>query len=207
MARRYVHAVQTPLIGSTIIMISLSATFVFLYLFSPRHQESPTENIAVPAVLSGIDSRGAVLQPVQLKINRIDVEATITPVGLTLEGDMDIEENPAQLAWYKHGPKPGEEGSAVIAGHYGWNGDIPSIFNELHKLMKGDEIVVFQADGKTKTFVVTKTEVYEPQQDATYVFKSDDGKAHLNLITCQGAWVDAAQSYTERLVVFTDHVE
>jgi len=144
---------------------------------------------------------------VQLKIERIGVLALINPVGLAANGDMAIDENPEQLAWYKDGPKPGEEGSAVIAGHYGWKGSVPSVFNELHTLVPGDEITAIDDKGQTLIFVVIRLETYQPDQDATNVFKSDDGKAHLNLITCQGSWNNSQSTYSERLVVFTDLVE
>jgi hypothetical protein len=39
------------------------------------------------------------------------------------------------------------------------------------------------------------------------VFASNDGGAHLNLITCAGEWNKGKKSYSERLVVFADKVE
>jgi len=152
----------------------------------------------IPAVVFSV--------PTQLRIDGINVAATVQPVGLTPNGDMAIDENPEQVAWYKLGPKPGEEGSAVIAGHYGWKNGVPSIFNDLHTLVKGDKITTIGEDERAVTFVVTRSEVYAPNQDATDVFKSDDGKAHLNLITCQGAWNSRQSTYTQRLIVFADLV-
>ncbi|MFY9228186.1 MAG: class F sortase [Candidatus Microsaccharimonas sp.] len=184
-------------------LISLSATFLYLYFFLPSHtplvgvkQTPAIVHEAIPAVYTPV--------PSQLKIASINVSASVEPVGLTDSGDMDIDDNPEGIAWYKLGPKPGEEGSAVLAGHYGWKNGVPSVFNDLNKLVKGDKITSIGDDGKEKTFIVTRTAVYTPNQDATDVFKSDDGKAHLNLITCQGSWNNSAQTYSERLVIFTD---
>jgi len=142
--------------------------------------------------------------PVQLKISKINVDTTIKAVGLTADGDMDIDENPKQAAWYMLGPKPGQEGSAVVAGHYGWKNGVASVFNDLHTLVAGDEISTLGEDGDILTFVVTRLVTYAPNQDATDVFKSDDGKAHLNLVTCQGSWNNSVRTYSERLVVFSD---
>lgn len=199
------HRVQTVFISVTVLLASLSATFVIMYVFMPRYQaivpaksENPGVHVAPAIIISS---------PVQLKIDTIKVDAVIKPVGLTTQGDMDIDEDPEQLAWYKLGPKPGNEGSAVIAGHYGWKNNIPSVFNDLHTLTKGDEIITVDEDGLETMFVVSRLASYAPEQDATDVFKSDDGKAHLNLITCQGSWNNALSTYTERLVVFTDLVE
>jgi len=33
---------------------------------------------------------------------------------------------------------------------------------------------------------------------------SNDGKAHLNLITCAGVWDEVEKSHSSRLVVFAD---
>lgn len=157
-------------------------------------------NSVAPAVV-------AINPPMKLKSSAINVEAAINPVGITPTGNMDIDENPKELAWYKLGPKPGEKGSAVIAGHYGWKDTVPSVFNDLNRLKKGDTISTYDAAGHELVFVVVGTELYAPTQDATNVFRSNDGKAHLNLITCQGSWNNSARTYSERLVVFTDLVQ
>ena len=190
-------------------VVSLCLTFILLYLFVPSERSTsispPKEVASVQATTVVNELAGA--PPVQLKIDSIGVDAIVNPVGLTSTGDMDIEQDPDELAWYKFGPTPGEEGSAVVAGHYGWKDGVPSVFNNLNKLVKGDEILAYGSDGQMKAFVVTRIELYAPNQDATDVFKSDDGKAHLNLITCQGSWDRAAQTYSERLVVFTEYVK
>jgi len=192
-------------------LLSLCATLILLYIFVPR-QPATAELVPItPPATSPIATPMApvvatVATPAQLMIEGINVAAAINSVGVNTMGDMDIDDDATKVAWYKLGPKPGEEGSAVIAGHYGWKDGVSSVFNNLSKLVKGDTISTIGEDGVTKTFVVTRSEIYAPDQDATYVFKSDDGKAHLNLITCQGSWNNSAQTYSERLVVFTDLV-
>ena len=61
--------------------------------------------------------------------------------------------------------------------------------------------------GTLTSFVVRESRKYNVAADATAVFISNDGKAHLNLITCNGAWDARAKTYTKRLVVFADKVE
>ena len=53
-------------------------------------------------------------------------------------------------------------------------------------------------------FVVRATRTYDAAADARDVFISTDGKAHLNIITCDGKWDKSAGQYTKRLVVFAD---
>lgn len=142
--------------------------------------------------------------PIRLTIPAINISSGITYVGLTPDGAMDVKKDPTAIMWYEFGPRPGEIGSAVIAGHYGWTGSEGSIFNDLHKLNKGDKIAVTDNNDVTTNFVVRESRRYSPKADATDVFISNDGKSHLNLITCDGVWKDDQNTYSNRLVVFAD---
>lgn len=142
--------------------------------------------------------------PVRLRIPAIGVDATIEYVGLTPSGAMDVPADQNDVAWFKPGNIPGDIGTAVIAGHYGWNRGKPSAFDALYKLRPGDQIFVDDDQGATDTFVVRENRRFDPKADASSVFSSDDGTSHLNLITCEGSWNTAANGYTKRLVVFAD---
>lgn len=145
--------------------------------------------------------------PVRLKIASIDVDAKVVPVGLTTSGAMAISQTIGEVVWYKFGSSPGEVGSAVIAGHYGWNErSVPAVFNDLQTLKVGNKLSVYDKKGERMTFVVREMRKYDLNADTTEVFRSKDGKAHLNLITCNGKWDGALRTYTTRLVVFTDKV-
>lgn len=141
----------------------------------------------------------------RLKISTINVDTSIRPVGLASDGAMVSPKSPNDVVWYKLGPRPGEIGSAVIAGHYGhWKNGQGSAFDDLDKLKKGDALSVEDGKGAVTTFVVREIRSYDPSADASDVFISNDGKAHLNLITCEGVWNKISKSYSKRLVVFTD---
>lgn len=144
--------------------------------------------------------------PVRLSIPRIRVDATVAAAGLTPDGSMDIKKDLVDVAWYKFGPPPGNKGSAVIAGHYGWENGRGSVFNDLHTLKPGDVITVKSKSSALVSFTVQKIKLYDPDADASDVFTSTDGKSHLNLITCEGKWISEKQSYSRRLVVFSDKV-
>ena len=139
--------------------------------------------------------------PMRLKIPKIDVDASVEYVGLTYDGAMDIPKNPDDVAWFELGPRPGENGSAVMAGHYGGKA---SAFDNLYKLRKGDKLYIEDDKGATITFMVRENRRYDPNADASSVFSSSDGSAHLNLITCEGTWNKVSKSYSTRLVVFAD---
>ncbi|MDO8579305.1 MAG: ice-binding family protein [bacterium] len=142
--------------------------------------------------------------PLRLKIPNINVDATIESIGLTVNGAMDVPKNPVNAALFDGGPRPGEEGSSVINGHFGWIGRVPAVFDNLDKLRKGDKVYVEDEKGVTITFVVRELVIYGENDDAHTAFNSSDGRAHLNLITCIGTWDPTEQNYSNRLVVFTD---
>jgi len=142
--------------------------------------------------------------PMRLKIPNINVDSAVEYVGVTADGAMDVPKIPADAAWFNLGPRPGEKGSAVIAGHFDWKNGAPAVFANLDKLRPGDKLYIEDDKGVIIIFVVRESRSYDPQADASGVFGSNDGKAHLNLITCEGIWNKAAKSYSRRLVVFAD---
>jgi sortase A len=140
--------------------------------------------------------------PVRLRIPALNVEAAVVTVGLTAEGAMDSPEGAENTGWYELGPRPGEQGSAVIAGHSGYRTG-PAVFDDLEALQPGDRIYVVDDAGTTIEFTVRESREYDPYERPEEVFASNEGR-HLNLITCTGSWDSAAGTHSKRLVVFAD---
>jgi LPXTG-site transpeptidase (sortase) family protein len=181
---------------------AISLAFLFYYLFknsAQPYQESET------GIQIFQQSSLVVGQPVRLIIPDINVDAAFEYVGLTSEGAMGAPNGPHNVAWFELGPRPGENGSAVIAGHYGrWKTGEGSVFDDLNKLEKGDILYIETDRGESISFIVREFKSYEEDADASDVFILNDGKAHLNLITCEGVWDEVLKTYHKRLVVFTD---
>jgi LPXTG-site transpeptidase (sortase) family protein len=161
-------------------------------------------NVRLFNSVEGVAVKGKV--PTRLTIPTINIDAAIEPVGLTPDGAMAVPKGPSDVAWFTLGPRPGEIGSAVISGHFGWKDNMPAVFDDLYTLHKGDKVIVKNDRGETVTFVVRELRTFNENADASSVFGSTDGKAHLNLITCEGIWNKDSKSYSERLVVFTDAI-
>lgn len=143
--------------------------------------------------------------PVRLKIPKLNVDAPISPVGMTPDGEMQSPSGAKNVGWFQLGVLPGDTGSAVMAGHSGrWANGEGSVFDNLYKLRAGDSIFVEDGKGASTTFVVQASRSYDPKANAADVFNPNDGKAHLDLITCEGTWDEASKSYSKRLVVFAD---
>ncbi len=167
---------------------------------------APSSNDQIVAPIANIIVPKQVIAelPARLIIPAIHINAFIEYVGLTSSGAMAVPQGPNDVAWFDLGPRPGSSGSAVIAGHEGWKDNIPAVFDSLHQLKAGDLIYIEDQKGATSTFVVQKTEIYDQNGNSSTVFNSTDGLAHLNLITCEGVWNATEQSYSNRIVVFTD---
>jgi LPXTG-site transpeptidase (sortase) family protein len=142
--------------------------------------------------------------PVRIRIPSIGLDAAIEKVALTADGFMDVPVDPLNTGWYELGPRPGETGSATISGHVNWINNPVAVFADLHNVKSGDRIIVQDDNGAFISFVVREIRSYDAEADAVDVFTSNDGKAHLNLITCDGVWDKVAKSYSQRLVIFTD---
>lgn len=172
-----------------------------------KKEEAPLAAVAasgaVPAEAQPIEQKQYPF-PVRLIIPTISVDADIESVGLAPDGAMDVPKERASAAWFNRGPRPGEDGSAVINGHYGWKDGKASVFDTLHTLRAGDTIYVQDSIGGITAFVVRELTYYNPKANASAVFNSDDGTAHLNLVTCEGVWDAVSKNYSQRLVVFAD---
>ncbi len=193
---------QRAVFVAALLLLVATVTFLLLVIFHVEIQRNSTTQ-SIHATVIKKNNPGVDL-PLRLKIPVITVDTAVYSAGLTPNGTMDIAKDPTKVAWYEFGPRPGEIGSAVIAGHYGWIGDKGSVFNDIHTLKKGDELSVTDEKGTVIVFIVREIREYYPESDDTTVFKSSDGKSHLNLITCSGVWENSTQSYSNRLVVFTD---
>jgi len=158
-------------------------------------QAKPTTTIFVPKqILAQL--------PVRLVIPKMHTNAFIEYLGLTTDGAMAVPAGASDVAWFDLGPRPGNSGAAVIAGHEGWKDGISAVFDNLHELKAGDEIDTIDGMGATTTFIVQKLALYDQNANSATVFDATDTAAHLNLITCEGVWNAAEQSYSDRLVVF-----
>lgn len=145
--------------------------------------------------------------PMRLKIPIIGVDSAIEDALITNDGRMDVPQGSTNVAWFALGPHPGQVGSAVIGGHFGIRNNLPFVFYDLDKLKVGDKVYIENDKGETLAFQVRSIKLFERDADATTVFTSDDGLAHLNLITCEGLWNRVNDTYPLRRVVFTDAVK
>jgi len=194
-----------PLLIAGFELAALAVIVIFFLAFNLPEQNFYTPSASAADNQIAPKKQTSPVLPVNLKIAKIKVNATLEQVGLTPDGAVGVPKGPYNAAWFNQSPLPGDAGNAVITGHYGvWKNGKPTVFNNLYKLRPGDKILVKNNKGVTLTFIVRKLQTYGDNDDASDVFISSDGKAHLNIITCQGAWNRTTKSYPKRLVVFAD---
>ncbi len=189
---------------------------VFILAFSTPQKES----FAAPPVPLPPDTGNATYQPeaeqqappsapeapgipTELRIPSLKLDDRVVDVGVNAEGEMDVPAGTTNdVGWYQYGTIPGEVGSAVMGAH------VYAAFSKLNRVKLGDDVFVTTSDGKKLHFVVSKTRTYALSDlNAETIFTSNDGKKHLNLITCAGKLTRDHSTYDHRFVVYTTLVE
>ncbi|GAB1516551.1 sortase domain-containing protein [Actinophytocola sp. KF-1] len=142
--------------------------------------------------------------PLRITIPAIDVDAALVPVGLKDDGAMQTPDF-GLAAWYSPGPRPGEQGPAVVVAHVDSKANGPDVFYRLRELAAGDEVVVHYRTSAV-TFVVTGKE--QAPKTALPANKIWNGATTpvLRLITCGGAFDRAARSYLDNVIVYADQL-
>src|SRR4029077_6976599 len=91
-------------------------------------------------------------RPVSLSIPVIGVHTRLIRLGLTARGTLQVPASTSVAGWYTASPRPGQIGSAVIAGHIdSYLG--PGVFFRLRLLRPGDRVYVRHAGGTAAAFL------------------------------------------------------
>lgn len=176
--------------------------FLFFYNLVIRDARDDVRYQATGNVLSAMAQENNRTLPVRIKIPKIGVDANIQSVGVTASGDMDVPSNADDVGWFEMGTRPGELGSAVMAGHFDDKDGRAGVFHGISNLEIGDELFVEDDEGTFLTFVVHEIRIFDPGY-VDEVFGQANGK-YLNIITCDGVWDKNTESFSKRLVVFTE---
>ena len=138
--------------------------------------------------------------PVRVVVERLGVDAEVVPVGVQPSGEMEVPADLDQAGWYRFGPAPGEDGSAVLAGHVDGDGRLGQL-RALRDAVPGDRVVVTGSDGSTAELEVVSRE-QEPKASAPLQrWFATDGTSRVVLLTCGGAFDRAQGSYADNVAV------
>lgn len=166
---------------------------------APRATATQSDVRREPADVTAA-GQSAPAAPVRLLMDSVDIDASVTPVGVTREGLMELPADPRVMGWYEFGPPPGSKtGSVVMAGH------LDSVRFGIGPLVRlsdidvGDRVEVARSDGSTSTYRVDRVERFDQRRLPDEVF-SRTGPERLRIITCAGDY-DPTMGYEENLVV------
>lgn len=187
----------------TVAVITVAAGVVFVTTLVRASLYAPDSEVASSTLAAAAPAREAQLRdlPVRLRIPELDINAHVKHVGVNAEGNMATPGNFTDVGWYKYGTVPGFVGSAVVDGHVDNALGLSGVFKRLGELGAGDEVFVDTASS-TLRFEVVEVASY-PAADVPLgrLFNAKDG-AYLNLVTCDGAWIQDQNQYDRRLVVY-----
>lgn len=157
-----------------------------------------------PQPISGVDPTTGASQPVgaptRIRIPAIGVDAPLTRLARAPDGTMQAPPQWDVPGWYASGPRPGEIGPAVIAGHIDSTSG-PAVFFRLRDLAVGAAVYVSTDDGRVLRFVVDERQTFLKARFPTRLVYGPQPVPVLRLVTCTGAFDASAGSYLSNLVV------
>lgn len=164
----------------------------------------------IPVQRADLDSLEvtSAVPPTRLRIDSLDIELPIDPVGVADDGQMEIPPLAERGGWYRHGAAPGTtSGTAVIAAH------VDSVasaglgpFARLIDVEIGDVVQVTLEDGSVHDYAVTDVvTLAKPEVTWGDVFVRS-GEHRLVLVTCGGLFEREVGHYTDNIIVTAEPV-
>ena len=155
------------------------------------------------AAVNAVDTQAAELagEPAFVSIPSTGITSGLIELGLTAERTLEVPNDFLVAGWYKRGPRPGDPGPAIIAGHLdSYTG--PAVFSRLDQVKPGDQVFVTRKDGTTLEFAVTRIDQYPKRAFPTRQVYGKTDAPELRLITCGGSFDRSAGSYRSNTVVY-----
>ena len=165
---------------------------------SPPATPLVTARDAAPAVPRTVPA------PVRVSSASLGVDAPVDAVGIDPAGQMELPEDVSRVGWYRFGPEPGADGSAVFAGHVDDEEQGPGALFRLRNAAVGDELTVTDAAGTATRWRVVSRELITKQVLPVDRIFARDGAPRLTLITCGGPFLPEYRSYRDNVVVVAE---
>ncbi len=180
----------------------IAAVLLFFTVFVHAFFYSPSTELTVPLAIDSTPQKPALIDstPITIIIPALRINAVIQKVGITKKGAMAVPTNFTDTGWYKYGVVPGQQGSAIIAGHVNNGLSLPGVFAKLNQLTIGDDIYIVRKDGTTIHFIMTGSKSYAKDSATDLIFNDTSGSL-LKLITCTGTWLPLQKTHDQRLVI------
>lgn len=169
------------------------------YIPSIQEEAPPTNYLADYKVDGGF--------PRYVSIPTLSLTARTIPVGVDGRGQPRLPVRSYDAGWYNVSSKPSEEGVTVLSGTC-TTPLTKGVFEELHTVANGDEIIVERGDGiKVKYSVNYVEHVLTADLDMAKLLHPQEGyKTGLSIVTCSGTYDKKTNDMSERLVVYAKQI-
>jgi len=143
--------------------------------------------------------------PVRLRIPALGIDAPVGPVGTAPDGSVEVPQRWQDVGWYDAGPRPGEQGPAVLLGHVDSKAG-PAVFVRLTEASPGTVIEVVGGDGGTTRFRVERVQSYPKTRFPTDAVYLPALRPELRLVTCGGEFDRGTGHYRDNVVVYASQL-
>jgi len=204
---RGVTAATLAVFGATFAFVGLHGDLVRAETSTASRADPARDSVTRPpdTAKPGAASKSRVL-PASLKIPAIQVSSDVTSLGLNEDDTVEVPDDPATVGWYSLGPTPGQPGSSVMLGHRD-SKQGAAVFYRLRNLKPADRVAVRLSDRAIAHFEVTRVVSYANEKfPAQKVYDGNTPRPVLNLVTCGGAYDQAAGGYQSNVVVYTKYL-
>jgi len=137
--------------------------------------------------------------PAWISVPRAGVNSPVDALGATSTG-LQVPDL-GRAGWWSGGPRPGEDGRAVIVGHLD-SRDGPDVFARVPNLVAGDAILVRDARGEYHHYAVVGVTRVEKAAFPTADVYGPAARPVLVLITCGGPYDRALGHYRDNVLVY-----
>ena len=170
---------------------------------TPKESREPAPEVTVTITATPTMDAPTDL-PQVLEIPAFDVVSDVVPVGKDASGGVAVPDDIRTTGWYERSAWIGaQQGSIVLVGHRDSAADGAGALYGIEQLEVGDSLVLSAQDGTPQRFRVREIKSVEKTKFSTIVEDVFDlaSPYRLTLITCGGAFDEAAGSYLSNIIV------
>lgn len=150
-------------------------------------------------------SRQTPADPVELRVPSIGLREGVIDLAIQDDGTLEEPDDWDDVGWFADGPRPGERGPTVFAGHVD-SASGPAVFFRVLELSRGDAVEVSAADGSVHSYRVDRVEDHPKDDFPTREVFGLSPEDELRLVTCTGEFDGADRRYLDNRVVFATAV-
>lgn len=193
-------AAESPAVGTNIDPGTPSSVAAVVNSTEPMGTSTTMAPVTTAPSTGATALTHVIADPVRLVIPALEVDATVTSVGLKNGDEMEIPEV-GLVGWYKHGPAPGAAGPSVLVSHVSYNGE-KGVFYKLKDLKQGDQFSVYDASGDYAVFQVDSCETILKTKLPTERIWNETEESVIRLVTCGGEYDSKSRHYLSNVIVY-----